>query len=150
MVAPAVLIGLVLAKKAAAAAVYAAGKSYGWPRVYRRLAERINRHAPATQRVFIRGATRTAFRAPNQAYQILSESSVWTTAQSYLTTLRTSGLVGRMAASAVDDVLKRGPKWFEEFASSASADARASAVRSAPKATHTAGMRGAGDAQNLQ
>lgn len=143
MVAPIALVGLLLAKKAAAGAIYYAGKQYGWRRVYKRIVDHvIHTYAPKSEHARLRSLTRFAFRVPGQAYSVITESSVWRITQEYLNVLRTQkGFQGRMIASLVDDVLSKGAKWFSEMEAVVNRDvptaARSAAERAARDTLHT-------------
>ena len=67
MVHPLLIVGALLAKKAAAASIYYAGKRYGWARVYRRALEANKRLTPAAQQASVRHALRTVMHFPDQA-----------------------------------------------------------------------------------
>lgn len=65
-----------VAKKAIAASIYAAGSRYGWPRVFRRLVEFNKRVTPAGSQRAVQSAIKQGFRLPLAAVQLLRDPSV--------------------------------------------------------------------------
>jgi hypothetical protein len=65
------IIGVLLAKKVV---FYRAAELYGFPRLYRRLAEGVRTHVPSSQQQGVRTALKKSFRFPKQAATLLSDS----------------------------------------------------------------------------
>ncbi len=64
-----------LAKKSA---VLLAARVYGWPRIYRRLAEQTKHYLPEDRRTrdHINSKVRDAIRSPTQAFAVITDSAV--------------------------------------------------------------------------
>jgi hypothetical protein len=78
--------GIVAVKKIIGFALWKAGNSYGWPRVYRRLLEYSKRVTPLSAQPVVRASLKTGLRLPGQAVSLLKKPEV----QQYLETLENS------------------------------------------------------------
>ena len=71
---PALLVGLLMAKKAVAYSAYRALQKYGFPRAYRRLLEANKQLTPPAHRVAVGRAVRTAFVLPGAAADVIVDN----------------------------------------------------------------------------
>lgn len=114
MMNPLLFVGLVLAKKALAVALYTAGRRYGWPRVYRRLLEANSRVTPRDRQPVVRRVVAHALRMPSATAAAARDSDVYRVAVASIEELqRKGGAAGSVVASLLNTALTRGA-WEEK------------------------------------
>lgn len=70
---PFLFLPLLAAKKVA---VYKVAEAYGFPLVYRRLAEGVKRTMPVEQQARVRNAIKASMRSPKEVFSLINDSGV--------------------------------------------------------------------------
>jgi hypothetical protein len=115
MVAPVVLIGLLLAKKAAVGTLYMFGKSYGWPRAYRRLLEINRKNTPLAQQKLVRSLIRTSFVVPAKALEAVQNNFVYQMAEKEVMRRYSNTPTGAILLKFMDKVTKSAEPYVKEL-----------------------------------
>lgn len=112
---PLVILGALLAKKAAALTLYQYGSRYGWPRVYRRILEANRRLTPPSQQPLVRAAVKAAFIVPARTSEVIANTEVYRLAMRALEEQQREHAIGPRTAAALQRVLANGVAVAQDF-----------------------------------